>query len=202
MGWEEGFSDLLNNLRVDRVRFPARSWQSNEPLRLGGSPEPSAGKPRDQVPQPPAEPLVIDVADVDAEAALAAGNYTLAVWTAASSRFTFYYDEPESHLILAGRAILTPVDRDGYPIGPPVELRAGQCARTPPRAAALWEVLEPVTKRTTCREPFRMVASGWILQPPKYWPAWPPPADSAPAGAAAGEAAPMAPGNQTRLRPG
>ena len=126
MGWEEGFSDLLNNLRVDRVRFPARSWQSNEPLRLGGSPEPSAGKPRDQVPQPPAEPLVIDVADVDAEAALAAGNYTLAVWTAASSRFTFYYDEPESHLILAGRAILTPVDRDGYPIGPPVELPVGR----------------------------------------------------------------------------
>jgi uncharacterized cupin superfamily protein len=135
----------------------------------------------------------------DADAALAAGNFSLAVWTASPSSFTFYYDHAESHLILAGRAVLTPVDRFGRAIGPPAPIRAGQRAATPARVAVRWEVLSPVTKRTTCREPFRMVANGWILQPPKCWDAWP--AAAAAAADPAAAAPPAAAGNHSRLRP-
>jgi uncharacterized cupin superfamily protein len=208
MGWLEGFSDLLRNLRVDNARFPARSWQSNGPFPRRVRPRSSDANPQDDPSgKQPDDELIIAVDNVgNADAALAAGNFSLAVWTAGTSRFTFYYDDAESHLILAGRAILTPVDRAGRALGPSAPVGPGQRARTPPQAAVLWEVLEPVTKRTTCREPFRMVASGWILQPPKRWAAWPPPAaaadaDVGPADAAAAGFPPLA-GNHTQLRPG
>ena len=200
MGWLEGFSDLIRNLRVDNSKFPARSWQSNEPLPRGGRSQPLNAKPQDDpagiAPDGELSVLVNDIGDM--EAAVAAGNFSLAVWTASASRFTFYYDDAESHLVLSGRAILTPVDRAGRALGPPAPVGPGQCARTPPRAAVLWDILEPVTKRTTCREPFRMVASGWILQPPKRWAAWAP----APVADAEEAAAPPLAGNHTQLRPG
>jgi uncharacterized cupin superfamily protein len=196
MGWLDGFSNLLKNLRVDRSKFPARSWQSNEP--------PPSRRPQPQPQTQPEdvqgnEPITITVSAVaDADAAIAAGNFSLAIWTASPSSFTFYYDHAESHLILAGRAVLTPVDRSGRAIGPPAPICAGQRASTPAGVAVRWEVLSPVTKRTTCREPFRMVANGWILQPPKRWDAWP--ADPSPAADPAAAAPPA--GNHSRLRPG
>ncbi len=198
---------------MDRAKFPARSWQSNEPT-------PSRQPQPQPQPQPlpddtqAIDPITITVSAVaDADAALAAGNFSLAIWTASPSTFTFYYDHAESHLILAGRAVLTPVDRAGRALGPPAPIHAGQRASTPARAAVRWEVLAPVTKRTTCREPFRMVANGWILQPPKCWAAWPADPAAAAAAAAAGSVAapsaaataappPAAAGNHTQLRPG
>jgi len=100
-------------------------------------------------------------------------NFTRAVWTCQSpAQILFAYDEEECHYIHEGRARVSIIPSalekvDGVVAGDkPLEVYAGDCLVTPAGARVCWDILEPIKKKTTCREPFRMVSQGWILAPP------------------------------------
>eukprot|EP00802_Teleaulax_amphioxeia_P016635 Tamp_16759.p1 GENE.Tamp_16759~~Tamp_16759.p1 ORF type:complete len:307 (-),score=44.09 Tamp_16759:517-1347(-) len=99
-------------------------------------------------------------------------NFTRAVWTCASPNQIFFtYDREECHYIHEGRARVAVVPQPGASSldaagGDFVEVKTGDCVITPAGARICWDVMEPITKQTSCREPFRMVSQGWILAPP------------------------------------
>ena len=101
-------------------------------------------------------------------------NFTRAVWTCQSpAQILFTYDEEECHYIHEGRArvsIISPASVleqvDAVKGAKSLEVHAGDCLITPAGARVCWDILSPIKKKTSCREPFRMVSQGWILAPP------------------------------------
>lgn len=97
-------------------------------------------------------------------------NFTRAVWTCESpAQIFFTFDQEECHYIHEGKARVaivsysssTPIVDDNF-----IEVNAGDCFITPAGARVCWDIVTPIKKQTSCREPFRMVAQGWILSPP------------------------------------
>ena len=97
-------------------------------------------------------------------------NFTRAVWTCQSpAQILFTYDDEECHYIHEGRArvsVVSPTTAEGAEGDNSLEVQAGDCLITPAGARVCWDILSPIKKKTSCREPFRMVSQGWILAPP------------------------------------
>lgn len=95
-------------------------------------------------------------------------NFTRAVWTCASpAQIFFTYDEEECHYLHEGSARVAIVAQGTHPTAASyIEVNAGDCFVTPAGARVCWDIITPITKQTSCREPFRMVSQGWILAPP------------------------------------
>ena len=98
-------------------------------------------------------------------------NFTQAIWTCESpAQLFFIFDHEECHYIHEGSARVAIVqsfssrlDEGAETV---VEVKAGDYLVTPGGARVRWDILSPVKKQTSCREPFRMVSQGWILAPP------------------------------------
>ena len=95
-------------------------------------------------------------------------NFTRAVWTCASpAQIFFTYDEEECHYLHEGSARVAIVAQGTHPTAASyIEVNAGDCFVTPAGARVCWDIITPIKKQTSCREPFRMVSQGWILAPP------------------------------------
>jgi len=95
-------------------------------------------------------------------------NFTRAVWTCEPAQLFFTFDQEECHYIHEGSArvgIVSSSRSNVVDVQEFIEVNSGDCFITP-AGRVCWDILTPIKKQTSCREPFRMVSQGWILAPP------------------------------------
>uniref|UniRef100_A0A6T7N2B5 Uncharacterized protein n=1 Tax=Hanusia phi TaxID=3032 RepID=A0A6T7N2B5_9CRYP len=94
-------------------------------------------------------------------------NLTRAIWTCGKDvSIDLIYNDVEWHRIHQGEVAVTLTNADGVAMGKSVLVKEGQWIKTPANCRVRWTVIRAIKLQTTYAEPFRLVASGFILAPP------------------------------------